>query len=132
MSRKHSFTLTFEHATEIEEAIKHARDASLKRQAIAMRMLHLGYSLEQIEDVLLVSTKTLHSWISHWNKVGHLGSVLHVKVTRRKTPDSDQESQQLRAAIQAIVDTGIVKTPRFAQKEKSRLVRLRAERLDQG
>lgn len=131
MSHEQSFTLTLEQATEIEKAIKHSRNASLKRQAIAMRMLHLGYSLERIEDVLLVSTKTLHSWISHWNKVGHLNSVPHVKVSGKKTPDGDQASQQLRAAIQAIVNAEIVKTRRHAQRKESSLVRLRAESLDQ-
>lgn len=48
MAKRLDFTLTEEQLSEIEQAINHSVHAEVRQRAIALRLLHLGQSPDQV------------------------------------------------------------------------------------
>lgn len=54
----------------LEDAIHHAPQPELRQRALAIRMLHLGYSVEEAAEISNVTPTTLRRWRRAWCKGG--------------------------------------------------------------
>src|SRR3954463_6614323 len=54
----------------LEDAIHHAPQPELRQRAVAIRLLHLGYSIDQISSILAETPTTIRRWRRAWCKGG--------------------------------------------------------------
>lgn len=70
MTKRIDYTLSEEQLKVIEDAITNSAHAEVRQRAIAIRLLHLGKSLEQVSEVVLVTPNTLYDWHKRWRNKG--------------------------------------------------------------
>ncbi|MCA0458203.1 MAG: PAS domain-containing sensor histidine kinase [Chloroflexi bacterium] len=70
MRSKPIFQLSASELRDIEEAIHHAAQPDVRVRAIALRMLHKGYSVEAAADVADVAPSLVRQWRRAWRKEG--------------------------------------------------------------
>jgi transposase len=70
MSRRIDYTLTESQLTALEEAITSSPHPEVRQRAIAIRLLHLGQSPEQVAQVVMVTANTLYAWHKRWREQG--------------------------------------------------------------
>lgn len=70
MAKRIDFTLTEEGLSEIEAAITQSVHAEVRQRAIAIRLLHLGQSPEQVAEVVMVTANTIYAWHKRWRESG--------------------------------------------------------------
>jgi putative transposase len=73
MAKRIDFTLTQEQLSAIEQAINHSVHAEVRQRAIAVRMLHLGQSPEQVAEAVMVTANTIYAWHKRWREEGVAG-----------------------------------------------------------
>lgn len=73
MSRNINYSLTEEQLAEIEQAINGSPYPEVRQRAIAMRLLHLGQSTQQVAQVVLVTSNTIYAWHKRWREQGIIG-----------------------------------------------------------
>ena len=73
MSRQIDYTLTPEHLKVLEEAITTSPHPEVRQRAIAIRLLHLGQSPEQVAQVVMVTPNTIYAWHKRWREQGIAG-----------------------------------------------------------
>ncbi len=73
MSKRLNFTLSEEQLAEIEQAINGSAYPEVRQRAIALRLLHLGQSPEQVAQVVLVTSNTIYAWHKRWREQGVVG-----------------------------------------------------------
>lgn len=54
----------------IEDTIHHAPEPELRERALALRMLHLGYSVDEVANILADTPSTIRRWRRAWCKGG--------------------------------------------------------------
>ena len=70
MSKRLNYSLTEEQLAEIEQAINGSAYPEVRQRAIALRLLHLGQSPEQVAQIVLVTSNTIYAWHKRWRKQG--------------------------------------------------------------
>lgn len=70
MAKRLDFKLTAEQLLELEQAINHATQAEVRQRAIAIRLLHLGQSPEQVAEAVMVTANTIYAWHKRWREEG--------------------------------------------------------------
>jgi transposase len=70
MSRNLNFTLTSEEQAALEQAITSSPLAEVRQRAIAIRLLHLGQSPQQVAEVVMVTSNTIYAWHKRWREQG--------------------------------------------------------------
>ena len=70
MVKRIDFTLTEEQLSEIEQAINHSVHAEVRQRAIALRLLHLGQSADQVAEAVMVTANTIYAWHKRWRTNG--------------------------------------------------------------
>lgn len=73
MNRRIDYRLNNEQLAEIEEAISSSPYPEVRQRAIAIHLLHLGQSPEQVAQVVLVTSNTVYAWHKRWRKQGITG-----------------------------------------------------------
>jgi len=73
MSRKIDYTLTTDQLTELEQAINGSPYPEVRQRAIAIRLLHLGQSPQQVAEVVMVTSNTIYAWHKRWREQGIAG-----------------------------------------------------------
>jgi transposase len=73
MSKRLNFTLNEEQLAEIEQAINGSGYPEVRQRAIALRLLHLGHSPEQVAQVVMVTSNTIYAWHKRWREQGIAG-----------------------------------------------------------
>lgn len=73
MSKRLNFTLNEEQLGELEQAINSSPYPEVRQRAIAMRLLHLGQSPEQVAQAVLVTSNTIYAWHKRWREQGLAG-----------------------------------------------------------
>ena len=73
MAKRIDFTLTEEELSEIEQSINHSVHAEVRQRAIAIRLLHLGQSPEQVAEAVMVTANTIYAWHKQWREDGLVG-----------------------------------------------------------
>jgi transposase len=73
MSKRLNFTLNEEQLAEIEQAINGSAYPEVRQRAIALRLLHLGQSPEQVAQAVMVSSNTIYAWHKRWREQGIAG-----------------------------------------------------------
>lgn len=73
MSKRLNFTLNQDQLAEIEQAINGSPDPEVRQRAIAIRLLHLGQSPEQVAQVVMVTSNTIYAWHKRWREHGLAG-----------------------------------------------------------
>lgn len=73
MAKRIDFHLQPEELSQIEQAIHSAPEPEVRQRAIALRLLHLGQSPEQVAQVVLVTANTIYAWHSRWREQGIAG-----------------------------------------------------------
>lgn len=73
MSKRLNFTLNQDQLAEIEQAITGSADPEVRQRAIAIRLLHLGQSPEQVAQVVMVTSNTIYAWHQRWREHGLAG-----------------------------------------------------------
>lgn len=73
MSRTINYTLTQEQLAEVEQAINGSPYPEVRQRAIAMRLLHVGQSPQQVAQVVLVTSNTIYAWHKRWREQGMAG-----------------------------------------------------------
>jgi transposase len=73
MSRNLNFTLTDEEQAALEQAITGSPLAEVRQRAIAIRLLHLGQSPQQVAEAVLVTSNTIYAWHKRWREGGVAG-----------------------------------------------------------
>ncbi|GEM_PF-715449 len=70
MAKRIDFTLTEDQLSEIEQAINHSVHAEVRQRAIALRLLHMGHSPDQVAEVVMVTANTIYAWHKRWRTDG--------------------------------------------------------------
>jgi transposase len=73
MNRNVNYTLTQEQLAEVEQAINDSPYPEVRQRAIAIRLLHLGQSPQQVAQVVLVTSNTIYAWHKRWREQGIAG-----------------------------------------------------------
>ncbi|MCA9916068.1 MAG: transposase [Anaerolineae bacterium] len=73
MSKRLNFTLNEEQLSELEQAITRSPYPEVRQRAIALRLLHLGQSPEQVAQAVLVTSNTIYAWHKRWREQGLAG-----------------------------------------------------------
>jgi transposase len=73
MSKRLNYTLNEEQLGELEQAISSSPYPEVRQRAIAMRLLHLGQSPEQVAQAVLVTSNTIYAWHKRWREQGLAG-----------------------------------------------------------
>jgi transposase len=73
MSKRLNFTLNEEQLAEIEQAINGSAYPGVRQRAIALRLLHLGQSPEQVAQAVMVTSNTIYAWHKRWREQGIAG-----------------------------------------------------------
>lgn len=73
MSKRLNFTLKEEQLAEIEQAINGSTYPEVRQRAIALRLLHLGQSPEQVAQAVMVTSNTIYAWHKRWREQGIAG-----------------------------------------------------------
>ncbi len=73
MGKRLDYTLTSEQLGELEQAINSSPYPEVRQRAIAMRLLHLGQSPEQVAQAVMVTSNTVYAWHKRWRAAGITG-----------------------------------------------------------
>jgi transposase len=73
MSKRLNFTLNEDQLGELEQAINSSPDPEVRQRAIAIRLLHLGQSPEQVAQAVMVTSNTIYAWHKRWREQGIAG-----------------------------------------------------------
>jgi transposase len=73
MSKRLNFTLNEKQLAEIEQAINGSAYPEVRQRAIALRLLHLGQSPEQVAQAVMVTSNTIYAWHKRWREQGIAG-----------------------------------------------------------
>jgi len=73
MPKRIDFHLKPEALQQIEQAIQSAPEPEVRQRAIALRLLHLGQSPDQVAQVVLVTANTIYDWHKRWREEGLAG-----------------------------------------------------------
>jgi transposase len=73
MPKRIDFHLKPEDLKQIEQAIQSASEPEVRQRAIAIRLLHLGQSPDQVAQVVLVTANTIYDWHKRWREQGLAG-----------------------------------------------------------
>lgn len=73
MSKRLNFTVNEEQLGDLEQAINSSPYPEVRQRAIAMRLLHLGQSPEQVAQAVLVTSNTIYAWHKRWREQGLVG-----------------------------------------------------------
>ena len=73
MNRRIDYHLNNEQLAEIEAAISSSPYPEVRQRAIAIHLLHLGQSPEQVAQGVLVTSNTVYAWHKRWRKQGIAG-----------------------------------------------------------
>ena len=92
MAKRIDFTLTEEQLSEIEQAINHSVHAEVRQRAIALRLLHLGQSPDQVAEAVMVTANTIYAWHKRWRTDGMEG--LRHRQRSGRPPKADQAYKQ--------------------------------------
>jgi PAS domain S-box-containing protein len=70
MHKRPLFQLVKDDLRLIEDAIHHAPQPELRQRAVAIRLLHLGYSVEEVSTIFAVTPTVIRRWRRAWCKGG--------------------------------------------------------------
>lgn len=88
MPKQLKFHLDDDELTLVEEAMHSDERAPVRLRATALRMLHLGYRVDEIASVLDVTDASVYNWVRRWEEGGLPGLANRVKrVERRKVTE---------------------------------------------
>ena len=73
MPKRIDFHIKPEDLSEIEQVIQSAPEPEVRQRAIALRLLLLGQSPDQVAQVVLVTANTVYDWHMHWREQGLAG-----------------------------------------------------------
>lgn len=73
MSKRLDYTLTAEQLGELEQAINSSPYPEVRQRAIAIRLLHLGQSPDQVGQAVMVTSNTVYAWHKRWRDAGIVG-----------------------------------------------------------
>jgi transposase-like protein len=62
MGKRLHYTLSDKELAVLEEAINHAPEPEVRQRAIAIRLLHLGQTPEQVAQAVMVTSNTIYAW----------------------------------------------------------------------
>jgi transposase len=73
MGKRLNYTLTQEQLDELEEFITSSPYPEVRQRAIAIRLLHLGQSPEQVAEAVMVTSNTIYAWHKRCRAQGGAG-----------------------------------------------------------
>lgn len=73
MPKKINYTLTAEELLTIEQAIKNHEELPVRSRAQIIRLLHRGYTHEEVADLLAISRGKVYWWHKRWRNEGLAG-----------------------------------------------------------
>jgi transposase len=73
MPKRREFTLSSEDLKVVEDTIAHDKRPEVVKRAMALRLLHLGHSTEEVAEMLLVAVSTIYTWWRRWEAEGVAG-----------------------------------------------------------
>jgi transposase len=73
MSKRLNYTRKEKELAEIEQAINGSPYPEVRQRAIALRLLHLGQSPEQVAQAVMVTSNTIYAWHKRWREQGMAG-----------------------------------------------------------
>jgi transposase len=73
MNRNINYTLTEDQLVEVEQAINSSPHPEVRQRAIAIRLLHLGQSPQQVAEGVMVTSNTIYAWHKRWREQGSIG-----------------------------------------------------------
>ena len=68
MVKRINYTLTEEQLGKLEQAINSSPFPEVRQRAIAIRLLHLGQSPEQVAQAVMVTSNTVYAWHKRWRE----------------------------------------------------------------
>ncbi len=98
MSKRLNFTLKKEQLAEIEQAINGSAYPEVRQRAIALRLLHLGHSPEQVAQAVMVTSNTIYAWHKRWREQG-IGGLRDGHRTGRPTKADQNYIQELERVL---------------------------------
>lgn len=100
MTKRIDFTLTEEQLSEIEQAINHSMQAEVRQRAIAIRLLHLGQTPEQVAEAVMVTANTIYAWHKRWREHG-LDGLRH----RQRSGRPEKADKAYKQRVEALLES---------------------------
>ena len=101
MTKRIEFTLAEEQLSEIEQAINHSVHAEVRQRAIAIRLLHLGQTPEQVAEAVMVTANTIYAWHKRWREDG-LDGLRHRQRSGRPEKADKAYKQRVEALLRDV------------------------------
>jgi len=73
MPKRIDYQLTDEQVELIDEAIKHAPEPEVRQRAMAVKLLHLGHSAQNVAEIMAVELVSIYNWQKRWVAEGIAG-----------------------------------------------------------
>lgn len=70
MPKQLNFTLNDHDLKTLERAIKSDKRAAVRRRATAIRLLHLGYEVEEVAGMVATTVASVYMWAQRWREHG--------------------------------------------------------------
>lgn len=102
MTKKNKNELSAEAVKSLEEAIAHDKRREVVKRATGIRLLHLGYSPEEVAQMLVVEAATIYNWRKRWRKGGVEGLANRPRSGRPRHATVD---------YRALIDTTLAQPP---------------------
>jgi len=73
MPKRIDYRLTDEEVQSIDEAIKHAPEPEVRQRAMALKLLHMRHSAQDVAEMMAVELVSIYNWRKRWVAEGITG-----------------------------------------------------------
>jgi transposase len=100
MPRRNNYNLSNEELLTVEQAIKNHADLRVRERGRIIRLLHKGYSPEEVADLLSISVGQVYWWWRRWREEGLVGLADKPR-QGRPTIVTDELVQEVEAVLES-------------------------------
>src|SRR5574341_1372402 len=119
MPKRIDYQLSDEQVQLIDDAIKHAPEPEVRQRAMAVKLLHVGHSAQEVAEMMAVELVSIYNWHKRWVAEGIAGLKNRPRSGRPTKADQSyrdllaeviEQDPQAREAAQQLLDW-LKKTP---------------------
>src|SRR5574341_1234754 len=97
MPKRIDYQLSDEQVQLIDDAIKHAPEPEVRQRAMAVKLLHVGHSAQEVAEMMAVELVSIYNWHKRWVAEGIAG--LKNRPRSGRPTKADQSYRDLLAEV---------------------------------
>src|SRR5574341_859197 len=97
MPKRNDYQLSDEQVQLIDDAIKHAPEPEVRQRAMAVKLLHVGHSAQEVAEMMAVELVSIYNWHKRWVAEGIAG--LKNRPRSGRPTKADQSYRDLLAEV---------------------------------